>query len=116
MEAICKIQGMASNLLAMASNLLAMASNDGLQPTSGGLQPRSQFARSKVGLPIDGMQVDYLDTPGVGDMDVTPMKVLTLIEQEPLGKSGSKNQPALPQIHQGFPMLNCLGIVLVIES
>ncbi|CAK8989106.1 unnamed protein product [Durusdinium trenchii] len=35
-----------------------------------------------VGLPIDGMQVDYLDTPGVGDMDVTPMKVLTLIEQE----------------------------------
>lgn len=31
------------------------------------------------------MQVDYLDTPGVGDMDVTPMKVLTLIEQELLG-------------------------------
>ena len=39
----------------------------------------------QVGLPIDGMQVDYLDTPGVGDMDVTPMKVLTLIEQELLG-------------------------------
>lgn len=35
-----------------------------------------------VGLPIEGVQVDYLDTPGVGDMDVTPMKVLTLIEQE----------------------------------
>jgi hypothetical protein len=36
-------------------------------------------------LPIEGVQVDYLDTPGVGDMDVTPMKVLTLIEQEFLG-------------------------------
>ena len=29
--------------------------------------------------------MDYLDTPGVGDMDVTPMKVLALIEQESLG-------------------------------
>lgn len=38
-----------------------------------------------MGLPIQGMQVDYLDTPGVGDMDITPMKVLTLIEQESFG-------------------------------
>ena len=47
-------------------------------------EPHSNV-RSKVGLPIEGVQVDYLDTPGVGDMDVTPMKVLTLIEQEFLG-------------------------------
>ncbi|CAE7773147.1 unnamed protein product [Symbiodinium microadriaticum] len=35
-----------------------------------------------VGTPISGIPVDYLDTPGVGDTDVTPMKVLTMIEQE----------------------------------
>ena len=35
-----------------------------------------------MGTPISGIPVDYLDTPGVGDTDVTPMKVLTMIEQE----------------------------------
>jgi len=35
-----------------------------------------------VGMPIEGQPVDLLDTPGVGDTDVTPMKVLSLIEQE----------------------------------
>ena len=35
-----------------------------------------------VGSPINGVPVDFLDTPGVGDTDVTPMKVLTMIEQE----------------------------------
>ena len=35
-----------------------------------------------IGKPVDGVTIDYLDTPGVGDTDVTPMKVLTLIEQE----------------------------------
>ena len=31
-----------------------------------------------VGLPIAGQAIDLLDTPGIGDTDVTPMKVLTL--------------------------------------
>lgn len=35
-----------------------------------------------VGQPINGQPIDLLDTPGIGDTDVTPMKVLTLIEQE----------------------------------
>ncbi|CAE7560959.1 unnamed protein product [Symbiodinium natans] len=35
-----------------------------------------------VGKPINRVPIDYLDTPGVGDTDVTPMKVLTMIEQE----------------------------------
>mmetsp|Transcript_182 Transcript_182/g.436 ORF Transcript_182/g.436 Transcript_182/m.436 type:complete len:430 (-) Transcript_182:101-1390(-) len=35
-----------------------------------------------VGKPVDGVPIDYLDTPGVGDTDVTPMRVLTMIEQE----------------------------------
>ena len=33
-----------------------------------------------IGKPVDGVTIDYLDTPGVGDTDVTPMKVLTLIQ------------------------------------
>ena len=36
--------------------------------------------------PIRGQAVDFLDTPGVGDKDVTPMKVLSLIEQELIAK------------------------------
>lgn len=35
-----------------------------------------------VGLPIDGHAVDLLDTPGVGDADVPPMKLLLMIEGE----------------------------------
>jgi len=35
-----------------------------------------------VGAPIGGALVDYLDTPGVGDMDVSPMTVLNMLEQE----------------------------------
>ena len=31
-----------------------------------------------VGLPIAGQAIDLLDTPGIGDTDVTPMKLLTL--------------------------------------
>ena len=37
---------------------------------------------SYIGKPVDGVTIDYLDTPGVGNIDVTPMKVLPLIEQE----------------------------------
>jgi hypothetical protein len=34
-----------------------------------------------VGRKIDGHSIDLLDSPGVGDQDVTPMAVLTLIER-----------------------------------
>ena len=45
---------------------------------------RIQTAASKhfyVGRKIDGHSIDLLDSPGVGDQDVTPMAVLTLIER-----------------------------------
>ena len=35
-----------------------------------------------VGSPINGVPVDLLDTPGVGDTYIIPMNVLTMIEQE----------------------------------
>ena len=35
-----------------------------------------------VGRPVGSTVVDFLDTPGVGDTDVTPMRVLSMIEQE----------------------------------
>ena len=38
--------------------------------------------KAYVGMPIAGREIDYFDTPGDGDMDVTPMDLLALIEQE----------------------------------
>ncbi|CAE8614392.1 unnamed protein product [Polarella glacialis] len=51
---------------------------------SAGLNSRgvTKTITAYVGLPINGQPIDLLDTPGVGDTDVTPMKLLTLIEQE----------------------------------
>ena len=40
----------------------------------------------EIGKPICGQAVDLLDTPSVGDKDVTPMKVLSMIEQELISK------------------------------
>ena len=36
-----------------------------------------------VGLPINGQSIDLLDTQGIGDTDVTPMKLLTLLLPDP---------------------------------
>ena len=36
---------------------------------------------SKVGLPINGQRVELLDTPGIGDMDITPTKLISLLEE-----------------------------------
>eukprot|EP00930_Biecheleria_cincta_P037018 TRINITY_DN25382_c0_g1_i2.p1 TRINITY_DN25382_c0_g1~~TRINITY_DN25382_c0_g1_i2.p1 ORF type:complete len:658 (-),score=114.80 TRINITY_DN25382_c0_g1_i2:245-2218(-) len=49
-----------------------------------GLKSRgvTKTIQAYIGKPIKGQAVDFLDTPGVGDRDVTPMKVLSLIEQE----------------------------------
>ena len=41
--------------------------------------------KAYVGMPIAGREIDYFDTPGDGDMDVTPMDLLALIEQELIG-------------------------------
>jgi len=51
---------------------------------SAGLASRgvTKSIEAYVGRPINGQPIDLLDTPGIGDTDITPMKVLTLIEQE----------------------------------
>jgi hypothetical protein len=35
-----------------------------------------------IGLPISGQYVDLLDMPGVGDQDVSPMELLSMIERK----------------------------------
>jgi len=46
-----------------------------------------------VGCEIDGHGIDLLDTPGVGDQDVTPMAVLTLIERELINSDPCESNP-----------------------
>ena len=41
-----------------------------------------------VGLPINGQRIELLDTPGVGDMDVTPTKLISMLEE----RLGAHNQ------------------------
>ena len=43
---------------------------------------RWHVSQELEGMPIAGREIDYFDTPGDGDMDVTPMDLLALIEQE----------------------------------
>ena len=55
-----------------------------------------------VGRKIDGHSIDLLDSPGVGDQDVTPMAVLTLIERvnfgrRDFGRSTSEKHRARPE-------------------
>ena len=38
--------------------------------------------RSYAGLPINGQRIELIDTPGVGDMDITPTKLISLLEAE----------------------------------
>ena len=66
---------------------------------------RIQTTTSKhfyVGRKIDGHSIDLLDSPGVGDQDVTPMAVLTLIERvnfgrRDFGRSTSEKHRARPK-------------------
>ena len=46
---------------------------------------RWHVSQELEGMPIAGREIDYFDTPGDGDMDVTPMDLLALIEQELIG-------------------------------
>eukprot|EP00928_Gymnodinium_smaydae_P002725 TRINITY_DN10979_c0_g2_i1.p1 TRINITY_DN10979_c0_g2~~TRINITY_DN10979_c0_g2_i1.p1 ORF type:complete len:590 (-),score=129.54 TRINITY_DN10979_c0_g2_i1:234-2003(-) len=57
-------------------------------PADSGLKSRgvTKTITAYVGKPIGEQPVDLLDTPGVGDKDVTPMKVLSMIEQELISK------------------------------
>jgi len=41
-----------------------------------------------AGLPINGQRIELLDTPGIGDMDITPTKLISLLEE----RLGSHNQ------------------------
>jgi len=34
-----------------------------------------------IGLPINGQRIELLDTPGIGDMDITPTKLISLLEE-----------------------------------
>lgn len=43
---------------------------------------------SFVGLPINGQRIEILDTPGVGDMDITPPKLISMLEE----RLGAHNQ------------------------
>ena len=43
---------------------------------------------SYVGLPINGQRIELLDTPGVGDMDITPTALISLLEE----RLGAHNQ------------------------
>ena len=43
---------------------------------------------SYVGLPINGQRIELLDTPGVGDMDITPTTLISMLEE----RLGAHNQ------------------------
>ena len=47
--------------------------------------------RKYPGLPINGQRIELIDTPGVGDMDITPTKLISLLEAE-LGAHNKSTQ------------------------
>ena len=69
---------------ASAMRVARLPGASAMQEASAGLNSRgvTKTITAYMGLTINGQPIDLLDTPGVGDTDVTPMKLLTLIEQE----------------------------------
>jgi hypothetical protein len=54
---------------------------------------------SYVGLPINGQRIELLDTPGVGDMDITPTKLISMLEERLGGHNRALSPPAWPNTH-----------------
>jgi len=59
-------------------------------PAETGKHPRgiTKAITDYVGLPINGQRIELIDTPGIGDMDITPTKLISLLEE----RLGSHNQ------------------------